>query len=82
MKKILIVDDQIEVRELVEVTLNSGNYIILKANSGDEAIKIARKEKPNLILMDIRMRGDVDGLEATKILKNDPRTEKTRILFC
>ncbi|MBC8458717.1 MAG: response regulator, partial [Deltaproteobacteria bacterium] len=52
MKKILIVDDQVEVRELVEVTLRVEDYQIFQAKSGEEAIEIARAEKPELIIMD------------------------------
>ena len=81
MKKILIVDDQLEVRELVEVTLRVGNYQILKAKSGEEAIEIAKAEKPVLIIMDIMMPGGMDGLEATRILKNDPETKDCKIII-
>ncbi len=50
MRKILIVDDQIEVRELVAVTLRYGNFKILQASNGLGAIAIVKKEKPlNLI---------------------------------
>ncbi len=45
MKKILIVDDQIEVRELVEVTLRYGNFKILQASNGLDAIAIVKKRK-------------------------------------
>lgn len=81
MKKILIVDDQAEVRELVEITLRVGDHQILHAKSGEEAIEIARAEKPDLILMDIMMPGRIDGLEATKVLKNDSETKDTTIIM-
>ena len=72
MKKILIVDDRLEVRRLVEITLSVENYRIIQAESGREAINIVKAEKPDLIIMDISMPGEIDGLEATRILKNDP----------
>ena len=78
MKKILIVDDQLEVRELVEVTMRVGEYQILKAQSGEEAIDIVKAEKPELIIMDIMMPGGIDGLEATRILKNDPKQKAVK----
>lgn len=81
MKKILIVDDQLEVRELVEVTLRVEDYRILQAENGEKAIEIARAEKPDLIIMDIMMPGSVDGLEATRILKNDPETKDCKIIM-
>ncbi|MCF6290931.1 MAG: response regulator [Desulfobacterales bacterium] len=81
MKKILIVDDQLEVRELVEVTLRVGDYRILQAVSGEEAVGIARSERPELIIMDIMMPGGIDGLQATRILKNDPETKDCKIVM-
>jgi two-component system, OmpR family, phosphate regulon response regulator PhoB len=81
MKKILIVDDQLEVRELVEVTLRVGDYHILKAKKGEEGIEIAKAEKPALIIMDIMMPGGMDGLEATRILKTSPETQDCKIII-
>jgi DNA-binding response OmpR family regulator len=81
MKKILIVDDHLEVRELVEVTLRSGDYQVLQAESGRKAIEIAKAEKPDLIIMDIMMPGDMDGLGATRALKNDPETNGCPIIM-
>jgi len=81
MKKILIVDDRLEVRELVEVTLRVKDYRILQASSGEEALEMVQSEKPDLILMDIMMPGGMDGLEATRTLKNDPSTKDCTIII-
>ena len=81
MKKILIVDDQLEVRELVEVTMRVGDYQILKAENGKQAIETVKAQKPDLVLMDIMMPGGIDGLEATRILKNDPETKDCKIIM-
>ncbi len=81
MKKILIVDDRAEVRELVEVTLRSSEYISLQAESGEKAIEIAKAERPHLIIMDIMMPGGIDGLETTRILKGDPETRESVIIM-
>lgn len=81
MNKILIVDDQPEVRELVEITLRSENFQIFQAMNGENAINIARKEKPDLIIMDIMMPGEIDGIEATRMLKNDPETKDILIII-
>ena len=81
MKKILIVDDRLEVRELVEVTLRVKEYQILQAPSGEAAIEIVKTEKPDLILMDIMMPGGMDGLEATRIIKNDPETKDCTVIM-
>jgi CheY-like chemotaxis protein len=81
MKKILIVDDRREVRELVQVTLRVKDYQILEASSGEEAIGMVKAERPDLVLMDIMMPGGMDGLEATRILKNDPETKGCPVII-
>ena len=81
MKRILIVDDQKEVRELVEMTLGVGDYQVLQAKSGKEAVEIVKLEKPDLIIMDVMMPGKIDGLEATRILKKDPETKACTIIM-
>lgn len=81
MKKILIVDDQPEVRELVRVTLEIGPYQIFLASNGTEALQLARTEKPNLLLLDIMMPDGPDGLEVCRILKDDPATADINIVM-
>lgn len=81
MKKILIVDDQEQLLDLMEVTLAMEDYQILKAINGKEAVDIARAKQPDLIIMDIMMPGKLDGLEATRILKNDPQTNSCPIIL-
>jgi CheY-like chemotaxis protein len=82
MKKILIVDDQLEVRELVQVTLEIGNYQIIAAENGKQALEVAQAEHPDIILLDIMMPGsNVDGLEACRRLKNDPATANITIVM-
>jgi len=81
MKKILVVDDQREIQELMQVTLRLDNYQILVASSGKEAIEKAIAEIPDLIFMDIMMPGDLDGLEATRILKSEKSLKDTIIVI-
>jgi DNA-binding response OmpR family regulator len=81
MKKILIVDDDVGIRELVDTTLKSEDYHIFQAGTGQEAIEITRAEKPDVIIMDILMPGGTDGVEATRILKNDPETRGSTIII-
>ncbi len=81
-KKILIVDDHERLRMLVLATFKgNNNYHIIEASSGEDAIKQATLEKPDLILMDLMMPGKFDGLEATRILKNDTSTQNIPIVF-
>ncbi len=81
MKKIFVVDDQEEVRELVEITLRAEDYEILQAENSKEAIEITYAEKPDLIIMDIMMPGDIDGLSAARTIKNDSKTKETKIIM-
>lgn len=81
MKKILIVDDEEKVRKLVEVTLSVGKLEILHAGSGDEALRVIRETKPDLILLDIMMPGKLDGLDVCRILKEDPETKDIYVIM-
>ena len=81
MKKILVVDDQKEVRELIEVTLRSDGHEIIQAKNGKDAVKISKTQKPDVIIMDIMMPGDLDGLEATRLVKQNPDTKHIKIIM-
>jgi len=81
MKKILIVDDEEKVRKLVEVTLSVGQFEILHASTGEEALKIARENKPDIVLLDIMMPGELDGFEVCRLLKEDPDTRHIYIIM-
>ena len=61
----LIVEDDMIISLVIENMINeSGHEVVGKATSGDEAIRIATTESPDLVLMDIRLKGDMDGIEA------------------
>jgi two-component system, OmpR family, phosphate regulon response regulator PhoB len=81
MKEILIVDDCSAVRQLVKTTLDTSVYKIIEAQNGEKAIELARKHKPDLIIMDIAMPGEIDGIEATRRIKNNPQTNKCQIII-
>jgi len=82
MKKILIVDDQARIRELVHVTIRIGDYEILEASSGDEALEVAREHHPDLIFLDVMMpNSSIDGFETCKILKSNDDTKDSHILM-
>ena len=69
--KVLIVEDNPLNMRLIEMILKSKNYTLLKATDGEEALDIATREHPDLVLMDIRL-PKVSGLEVTRRLKKDP----------
>ena len=72
MKKILIADDHFEIRELIKESLIEKDYEILFSENGKNAVKLAKDENPDIIIMDIMMPGRINGLEATGIIKSEP----------
>ncbi len=78
-KRIIIIEDNEMNMELLRDLLVHAGYDILTARDGLEGVKIARKTKPNLILMDVALPG-MSGIDATDILKNDPETGDIPIL--
>jgi len=71
---VLVVDDFPDGREMVAEYLIFRGFSVLQASTGAEAIELARKHRPRLILMDLGMPG-LDGWEATRQLKADARTK-------
>jgi len=67
-EKILIVEDNPQNMRLVEMTLKGGGYALLKATNGEEALDLATREQPDLIIMDMQL-PKVSGLEVTKRLR-------------
>lgn len=78
--KILIVDDRPENLYSLESMLSEDDRIILKADSGEEALKIAFNEDLSLIMLDVQM-PEMDGFEVAHMLKSTKRTKKTPIIF-
>jgi len=68
-KKILVVDDMPESIRLVKKVLEARGYKVIGVQTGADAINAAQTELPNLILMDVRLPGGIDGLEATRRIK-------------
>jgi len=79
-ERILVVDDEEDILELVRFNLAREGYPVIPAISGEEALKAAQTEHPDLIVLDL-MLPDVDGLEVTKALKNDARTRDISIVM-
>jgi two-component system alkaline phosphatase synthesis response regulator PhoP len=56
--KILIVDDEINIRELLRFNLTKAGYVTCEADNGNDAVKSAKNEKPNLMVLDLMLPGD------------------------
>jgi two-component system alkaline phosphatase synthesis response regulator PhoP len=80
MAKILVAEDEKDIRELVELTLKLAGHSVTSAANGEEAIKSAKKEHPDLILLDFRM-PRMNGDEAAQKLKAMDEFTNTPIAF-
>lgn len=78
--KILIVDDEEDILEFISYNLRKQNYIVYTSSNGKDALKMARLERPDLILLDIMM-PEMDGIEVCKKLREDDRFHGTIIAF-
>ena len=80
MSKILLVDDHADIRRLVRITLGKA-YEVLEAEEGVAALEIARSQKPDLVVLDVMMPGEMDGLQVLDAIKADPALVKTRVIM-
>lgn len=69
--KILVVDDNIQMRNLLRITFSAyPQYIFLQAQSGQEAIEVIKTERPDIIFLDVMMPGEFDGLDVCQFVKS------------
>lgn len=79
-EKILIVDDEEHIIELLKFNLLNAGYDVLTANNGVDAVKIARMERPSLLLLDLMLPG-IDGFDVCKEVKKDNEMKRTSIIM-
>ncbi|HKS54459.1 MAG TPA: response regulator [Steroidobacteraceae bacterium] len=79
--KILVAEDDPEARELLLLLLDGGEYSLLEASDGMEALDLLRTEQPDLLITDIVM-PRMDGYELVRRLREDDRTAHTSVIFC
>ena len=78
--KILVVDDDLDIIEILKYNLNKSGYLVKSAKNGIEAIKRAKKFMPNIILMDVMM-PEMSGIEACSEIKQIDELSETMIIF-
>lgn len=78
--RILLVDDEPDILEIVGYNLSQEGYKISTASNGKEAVNLAKKELPQLIIMDVMM-PEMDGMEATETIRKIPELQNTIITF-
>jgi len=78
--RILLVDDEQDILEIVGYNLSLEGYQVFTAKNGIEAVSKAKKKQPNLVILDVMM-PEMDGIEACEIMRNTPGLENTIITF-
>ena len=79
-KKILFIEDEVDIVTLMQARLVSQGYQMLSAFDGEEGLKMVQEEKPDLILLD-KIMPKMDGLEVCQRLKSDPKTKDIPIII-
>ncbi len=79
-KKILVVDDEQDIVDLISYNLKKEGYVVMTATSGTAALEVARLEVPDLVVLDIMMPG-LDGFEVCRMLRQLPQTSAVSIVF-
>ncbi len=80
MARILVAEDERDIRDLIEFTLRFGGHEVITARNGEEAVQLAPKEKPDLILLDVRM-PRMTGYEACRAIKAMDGLQHTPVVF-
>ena len=78
--KILLVDDEPDILEIVSYNLTAEGYKVYTANNGVEALEKAKKKKPHLIILDVMM-PEMDGIETCEAIRNTPDLAHTIVTF-
>jgi DNA-binding response OmpR family regulator len=80
MKKILLVDDHADIRRLMRITLGQA-YDIFEAEDGVKGLALVHGERPDLVLLDIMMPGDLDGLQVLDEIRADPGFNAMKVIM-
>lgn len=80
MAKILIAEDEPDIRELVTFMLKFAGYEVVAASNGEDAVRTASRERPDLVLMDVRM-PRMTGYDACRMMKANPDLRNVPVVF-
>ncbi len=80
-KTILVIDDDIDLVEIIRVTLESQGYAVIDAQNGEHGLKRAKEDNPDLILLDVMMSSVDEGFQVAYQLREDEKTREIPILM-
>lgn len=80
MHTVLIADDEHNIRHILDFSLHAEGFDVLSAHTGEDALALARQERPDLIILDIMMPGK-GGIETCRALKLDPQTADIPVIL-
>jgi CheY-like chemotaxis protein len=80
MAKILVVEDDRDIRELIRMVLEMNGHELHEAGTGEDGLAQAKRLRPDVILMDLSLAGAIDGLESTRRLRSDATFDRTPIV--
>jgi DNA-binding response OmpR family regulator len=80
MKKILLVDDHSDIRRLIRITLGKA-FDVIEAEEGVTGLEMVRQLKPDLVVLDVMMPGELDGLQVLAAIKKDPEIKHIKVFM-
>jgi DNA-binding response OmpR family regulator len=80
LRKVLVADDEHNIRHILDFSLNAEGFSVLSAPNGNDAFQLAMDETPDLIILDVMMPGR-SGLETCRALKDEPRTARIPVIL-
>ncbi len=81
MNRVLIVEDQADIRKLIRMTLEFEDYEIHEASDGAFGLSMVRGVRPDIVLLDVMMPGEMDGLQVCQHIKHDPATRHIKVVL-
>lgn len=79
--RVLVADDKADVRKLLRMTLDSGDFEVYEAGTGAGALEMIERARPAVMLLDIMMPGEIDGLEVCRRTKSDPVRARIAVIM-
>lgn len=81
MKRILIIEDQPDIRKLIHMTLEFESYEIHEASDGGFGLRMAKALRPDLVLLDVMMPGELDGLQVCQCIRKTPELARIKVVL-